>query len=118
MLLGVFGNEHHIHVAVAIEVGHAHMLIVTRDGTERTGRMAELAGAIVEVQPVGAVLHRHRDIQVAVTVGIQQRRIQGMQLGIGRHMGGGDVGEQRGGRRRWRRTGGDRGAGQGREQQG
>ncbi|MCY1457886.1 hypothetical protein D9M71_752170 [compost metagenome] len=93
------------------------MLVVARDGAERTGRVAELAGAIVEVQAVGTVLHRHCDIQVAVTIGIQQRRIQGVQLGIRRHVGGGDVGEQRGGRRRWRRAGGDRGAGQGREQQ-
>ncbi|MNV29024.1 hypothetical protein D3C71_1202340 [compost metagenome] len=102
VLLGVFSDEQHIDMAVTINIGHAYMLVVAGDRAERIRRLCELAGAIVEIEPVGAILHRHRDIQIAIAIGIQQRRIQCMEVRVGGNVGGGDVGKH--GARRLRRA--------------
>jgi hypothetical protein len=87
------------------------MLAVMDGAAQRAFHPAQLALAIVQVKPVGAILDRQRGVEVAVTVEVAEHRIERVQLGRGGDMGRGRVDEGRTGARLRKSRAGEEGGG-------
>jgi hypothetical protein len=51
-----FGNEHDVHVAVAVEIGRPDVLAIVHHVSEGSRNVGESAGSVVHVQPIDTVL--------------------------------------------------------------
>ncbi len=116
--LVLLGREHHVDMAVAIEVGEAHMLVVMLQPAEHPLFPGQPAGPVVEVEAAETHLDGDGDIEIAVLIDIGQGGVEAVQVGRDRDIGGSVAigrqgrGRRRGGRRLRVGAAGDEQAGQ------
>ncbi len=68
MVRAVLGDEDQVEPAVAVEVGGADMFAVMDGAAQRPSTPAQPALAVVQIEPVGAILDRQRGVEVAILV--------------------------------------------------